>query len=89
MDSNNGNENGGFMQILLYAATIAGIGMVVLGFTMPKSIYIDICGAICAICTFFLISDPEVLKIDKKLKFFRYVALAWALYSVFRIYTKS
>ena len=82
------SKNERFTQVLLYAALISGIGMLVLGFTMPGSVYIDVCGVICAVSAFFLISDPEILGIDGRLKFFRFVALAWAIYSAYKVYTK-
>ena len=82
------SKNERFTQLLLYAATISGLGMLVLGFTMPGSVYIDMCGVVCAVCAFFLLSDPEILGIDGRLRFFRFAALAWALYSAYRVYTK-
>ena len=85
MESNNDR----FTQLLLYVAVIAGIGMLVLGFTMPGSMYIDICGAVCGIAVFFLLSDPDILGIDKKMNIFRFADVAWVLYSAYKIYTKS
>lgn len=82
------SKNDQFIQLLLYVAVAAGIGMLVLGFMMPNSVYIDICGVVCAVCAFFLLSDPEILGMDKKMQFFRFAALAWALYSAYKVYTK-
>ena len=80
------SKNERFTQLLLYAALGSGIGMLVLGFTMPGSVYIDVCGVVCAMSAFFLLSDPEILGVDGRMKFFRFVALAWALYSAYKVY---
>ncbi len=76
-------------QILLYICVGSAIGMVALGFIMPStSIYIDICGIVCAASAFFLLGDPEIAAIDGVLKYFRYATVGWILFSIYRIYTK-
>ena len=82
------SKNERFTQLLLYVAVIAGIGMMVLGFTMPGSVYIDMCAAVCGVSVFFLLSDPDILGIDRRLNIFRFADLAWVIYSIYKVYTK-
>lgn len=81
-------SNEKFYQVLLIICAISAVGMVVLGFGMSNSIYIDVCGMVCAGSGFFLLGSPEISRIDERLKYFRFATIAWILYSAYRIYTK-
>lgn len=72
-----------FTKILLIVAFIAGITMLVLGFTRTGSIYKDLCGAVCAACVFFMLNDADTSEGAGRVIALRVLIAAWGIYSAY------